>query len=100
MDPGQSRVIARICRHRILWGLLSDIMVWSYLQRSALPIVLHGNDLITRSSLEFEFISTGTLAHGSVTTFKSALMRIWSTSLIFGTVEPERLLTPYSNFHI
>jgi hypothetical protein len=54
-----------------------------YLQMSALPIVSHGNDLLFRSSLEFEFLSTGILADGSVTKFKPALMRDWSTSLVF-----------------
>ena len=71
-----------------------------YLQTSALPIVSHGDDLRSRSSLDFEFLSTGTLADGTVTSFKPALMRDWSASLVFWTVEPERPLTPHDHFHI
>jgi hypothetical protein len=71
-----------------------------YVQTFALPIVSHGNDLLSRSSLDFEFLSTGTLADGSVTSFKPALMRDWSASLVFWTVQPERPLTPHDHFHI
>ncbi len=61
-----------------------------YLQTSALPIISHGDDLRSRSTLDFELISTGTLADGTVISFKPALMRDWSVSLVFWTVEPER----------
>ncbi len=71
-----------------------------YLQTSALPIISHGDDLRTRSTLDFEFLSTGTLADGTVTSFTTALMRDWSASLVFWTVEPERPSTPHDHFHI
>jgi hypothetical protein len=54
-----------------------------YLQTSVLPIVTHGNDLLHWNSLDFEYLSTGTLADGSVTKFKPALMRDWYASLVF-----------------
>ena len=49
-----------------------------YLQMSALSIRSHKDDLRSRSSLDFEFISTDTLADGTVTSCKPALMRVWS----------------------
>ena len=71
-----------------------------YLQTSALPVISHGDDLRSRSTLDFEFLSTGTLADGTVAAFTPALMRDWSASLVFWTVEPERPLTPHDHFHI
>ncbi len=60
------------------YGVCSDS---PYLQTSALPIISHGDDLRTRSSLDFEFLSTGTLTGSTVTSFKHALMRDWPSFL-------------------
>jgi hypothetical protein len=54
-----------------------------YLQTSGVPIVSHGDDLRTHSTMDFEFLSMGTLADGTVTSFKPASMRDWSASLVF-----------------
>ncbi len=71
-----------------------------YLQKSALPIISHDDDLRLCSTLDFEFLSTGTLADGALTSLKPALMRDWYASLVIWTVEPERPLTPHDHFHI
>jgi hypothetical protein len=59
-----------------------------YLQMSALPIVSHENARLSRSSLDFEFLLTGTLADASVTTFKPALMRDRYASFVSGRLNP------------
>jgi len=54
-----------------------------YLQMFALSILSHGDDFRSRSTLEFKFLSAGTIADGTVTSLKPALMRDWSATLVF-----------------
>ena len=78
------------------YGVCCD---FPYLQTSVFPIISHNDDMRSRSTLDFEFLSTGTLADGIVSAITPALMRNRSASLVFWSVEPERLLPRHDHFH-